>query len=99
MWAVIVVFKLEILKIQLLRSSKRLIKKMSNNLRFNLIFSLFFQSDGDMIGNYTEEVVLFKVTCDPQAAAQAACDGPEHWTGASELLCDSPLSLFVVIKV
>ena len=52
-----------------------------------------------MIGNYTEEgsVVLFKVTCDPQAAAQAACDGPEHWTGASELLCDS--SLLVVIKV
>ena len=53
-----------------------------------------------MIGNYTEEgsVVLFKVTCDPQAAAaQAACDGPEHRTGASELLGDS--SMIVVIKV
>ena len=54
-----------------------------------------------MIGNYTEEgsVVLFKVTCDPQAAAWpvAACDGPEHRTGASELLGDS--SMIVVIKV
>ena len=54
-----------------------------------------------MIGNYTEEgsVVLFKVTCDPQAAAWpvAACDGPEYWTGASELLYDS--SMYFVITI